>query len=104
MSIGPLAQESPATSNLHGLAFDEHEHLQARVDRLERAVGTRRVVGQAQGILMERHDLSAEQALGQLRTMTQHTNRGLHDVAAELIRTRRERVPALRWLHPKEPI
>lgn len=94
----PAAFTSPA---LHRVASEVEGSLQARVNRLERAVGTRRVVGQAQGILIERHGMSPERALGRLRAVSQHTGRGLHDVAAELIRTRQEHIPALRWVDPK---
>lgn len=75
------------------------EVLQDQVAHLEQAVGTRRVVGQAQGILMERHGLTPEQALGQLRASSRQTGWGLHRTAEELIRTRDEPDGALRWNH-----
>lgn len=53
---------------------------------LEQAVGIRRVVGQAQGILMERHGLTPEQALGRLRSASRQSGYGVQQVAAELIR------------------
>lgn len=61
---------------------------------LEQAVGIRRVVGQAQGILMERHGLTPEQAvgltpeqaLGRLRSASRQSGYGVQQVAAELTR------------------
>jgi GAF domain-containing protein len=60
----------------------EIEHLNAALDR-------RTVIGQAEGILMERYGLKAERAFELLRRVSSHSNTKLHDVAAELVRTRR---------------
>jgi GAF domain-containing protein len=57
------------------------EHLQAALD-------TRTEIGQAQGILMERFDLSADRAFDVLRRYSQTTNTKLIEVAQTLIRTR----------------
>lgn len=62
---------------------------QARGDEhLRRAVDARNLVGQAQGILMERFDLDASRAFEVLRRYSQHHNRKLHLVAQELIESR----------------
>lgn len=58
-------------------------------ENLERAVITRTVIGQAEGILMERFDLSAEQAFNLLRRVSQERNVKLNGIAEELVRTRR---------------
>jgi AmiR/NasT family two-component response regulator len=47
-------------------------------------VSSRDVIGQAKGILMERHKLTADQAFGVLTRVSQELNRKLVDVAREL--------------------
>lgn len=56
---------------------------------LNTALDTRKVIGQAQGILMERHGLSTEQAFEVLRRYSQDHNLKLRDVARRLVETRR---------------
>lgn len=51
---------------------------------LSRAVETRQVIGQAQGILMERHRVTAEQAFAALVRVSQHRNEKLRQVAQRL--------------------
>ncbi len=57
------------------------------VDHLHRAMQSRNVIGQAQGILMERDRLSAGQAFDRLRTASQHLNSKLRDIAAQVAET-----------------
>lgn len=57
------------------------------IDRLHQALAGRDVIGQAKGILMERYQLSDDQAFDLLIAASQHTNRKLHDVAADLVAT-----------------
>lgn len=52
------------------------------------AVGSRTVIGQAQGILMERLGVDAEEALGHLRRAAEHSGLRLAQVAVDLVRTR----------------
>ncbi len=60
----------------------------ARVlDHRTRAMGSRGVIGQAQGILMERHQLTDDQAFLVLRSASQRTQRKLNALAADLART-----------------
>jgi hypothetical protein len=60
------------------LACAEHEaNLRAGMDN-------RDVIGQAKGILMERHKLTADQAFGVLVRVSQEMNRKLVDIAREL--------------------
>jgi AmiR/NasT family two-component response regulator len=54
---------------------------------LQAALSTREVIGQAQGILMERERISATQAFDVLRRASQHLNRKLRDVAQDLVDT-----------------
>ncbi|KGH46534.1 antitermination regulator [Modestobacter caceresii] len=63
------------------LAGAEHEQ------NLRVGMANRDVIGQAKGILMERHKLSAEQAFGVLARVSQEMNRKLIDVARELTDT-----------------
>jgi GAF domain-containing protein len=55
---------------------------------LNTALDSRKLIGQAQGILMERHDLDADRAFEVLRRYSQDHNIKLRDVAAHLIETR----------------
>jgi len=52
--------------------------------KLTRSVVTRQLIGQAQGILMERHKVTAEQAFSMLVRVSQHRNDKLRDVAEQL--------------------
>lgn len=56
---------------------------------LWRAIDSRHLIGQAQGILMERFKLSPERAFSVLRRHSQQYNIKLHEVAATLVRTGR---------------
>ena len=57
-------------------------------DGLYTALDTRKLIGQAQGILMERHDLDEAQAFEVLRRYSQDHNIKLRDLAAHLTETR----------------
>jgi GAF domain-containing protein len=59
-----------------------------QAEQLGIAITTRTVIGQAEGILMERFDISAEQAFAVLRRVSSHSNVKLNRVAEELVRTR----------------
>lgn len=84
-------------------AFDSYDvdvaHMLARhaavaleaargTEHLLKAVDARNLIGQAQGILMERHGLDATQAFAVLRRYSQDNNVKLHVVAQQLIETR----------------
>ncbi|MEU9229513.1 GAF and ANTAR domain-containing protein [Streptomyces massasporeus] len=51
------------------------------VDQLENALDTRHAIGEAMGILMERHRMSEDEAFGVLRRISQDHNLKLRDVA-----------------------
>jgi GAF domain-containing protein len=59
------------------------------VENLELAVDARSLVGQAQGILMERFDLDADRAFAVLRRYSQDHNIKLRAVAQRLVDTRK---------------
>ena len=61
--------------------------LTAKVEHLERALATRTVIGQASGILIERHNIPADDAFRMLVTASSVTNRKLRDIAADLVHT-----------------
>lgn len=75
-----------------GLVFASHAAVAltgAQIEEgLQRALETRNLIGQSQGILMERFGLSASRAFEVLRRVSQHQNIKLRDVATQLVTTR----------------
>ncbi len=71
-----------------GLLFASHVAVAMagaqRNEQLIRAIGTRDLIGQAKGILMERHKLTAEQAFMLLVRASQATHTKLRDIAEQL--------------------
>jgi AmiR/NasT family two-component response regulator len=63
-------------------------HPYDEIVRLRRALQCRDVIGQAKGILMERHGLTSEQAFGRLVEMSQQADLDLQDVATYLVALR----------------
>lgn len=61
---------------------------------LRRVVASRQLIGQAQGILIERHKVTADEAFTLLVRVSQHRNVKLREVAAGLLFTGRLEVPA----------
>ncbi len=57
-------------------------------ETLLQALETRTLIGQAQGILMERFDLDADHAFGVLRRYSQESNRRISEIVAEIVSTR----------------
>jgi GAF domain-containing protein len=77
-------------ATLAGLALSaarSHEDEGHQLDNLHSALGSREVIGQAQGILMERERISAEQAFHILRRGSQYLNIKLREVAQKLVDT-----------------
>jgi AmiR/NasT family two-component response regulator len=66
---------------------EQLDALVEMVGHLERALESRDVIGQAKGILMERHHLDAEAAFARLIEESQHRNVKLHEVARLLAET-----------------
>jgi GAF domain-containing protein len=64
-----------------------------RTERLRRAASNRDTIGQAKGILMERHNMTAEEAYELLVDASQRTNRKVIDLAHELATTGRVVIP-----------
>jgi AmiR/NasT family two-component response regulator len=69
-------------SNLY--AYQSARDLAAN---LQTALESRAVIEQAKGILMERHNLTADQAFQLLARVSQTTNRKLRHVADDLVST-----------------
>jgi hypothetical protein len=77
-------------ATLARLALDSAEGRAAAGDKLENlgdALRSRELIGQAQGILMEREQISAAQAFDVLRKASQHLNIKLRAVAERLVET-----------------
>lgn len=56
-----------------------------RLENTTRGLAHRDVIGQAIGILIERHQLNAQQAFEVLARYSQETNRKLHKIASEVV-------------------
>ena len=77
-------------ATLARLALDSAEERAAderRAGNLAEALRTREIIGQAQGILMERERITADQAFDVLRRASQRMNVKLRDVARDLVET-----------------
>ncbi|MGY1666006.1 ANTAR domain-containing protein [Geodermatophilus sp. SYSU D00696] len=74
-----------------GLLFAAHAAIAVAdaqdLDHIATALGSRDLIGQAKGILMERYKITAEVAFALLAKTSQDTNQKLHVVAEELTRT-----------------
>lgn len=62
--------------------------IQAQADAWQRALGSRDLIGQAKGILMEQRSIDAQEAFNLLRQTSQRLNLKLRDVAAHLVERR----------------
>ncbi len=75
-----------------GLAFAQFASIAITVaverEQLVRARDSRGIVGQAQGILMERYDLTADQAFAVLRRYSSYLNKKLRQIAEWVISDR----------------
>lgn len=77
-------------ATLAGLALDSataRRDEEQRSDDLRLALATRELIGQAQGILMERGRITAAEAFDVLRRTSQHLNVKLREVARTLVDT-----------------
>ncbi len=86
------------TDRAQGLIFAAHAGMalavaqsqateRGRSTNLQTALVSREIIGQAQGILMERERITADQAFDLLRRSSQHLNLKLRDVAQQLVDT-----------------
>ncbi len=81
----------------HGLAIAAHTAIAisaaSQIANLKGGMDSRTLIGQSQGILMERYGLDAQQAFALLVRVSSTSNTKLRDVAADITRTRH--VPGL---------
>lgn len=75
------------------LAWDRAALL-VQIDHLRAASDSNRTIGEAVGVLMARLGLSYPDGLDALKSVSQHANRRLHDVARDVLCT--GRLPAAR--------
>lgn len=80
-----------------GLMFAAHAavaySVARREDRMTRGLTTQQLIGQAQGILMERHKVTDTRAFEMLVRASQHTNVKLRDIAAQLVQSGELQLP-----------
>jgi len=76
-----------------GLALAAHVAValaaSREIDTRGLAITHRTLIGQAEGILMERYGIEADQAIRALTRVSQDSNRKLFDIAREVVSTRR---------------
>ncbi|QNE20470.1 GAF and ANTAR domain-containing protein [Kribbella qitaiheensis] len=89
----PAVDRFSESDDLTAQVFADHAAVAVANARSEsslwQAIESRRLIGQAQGILMERFDLSEEQAFAVLRRYSQDSNVRLREIAKRLIQTRK---------------
>jgi GAF domain-containing protein len=71
-----------ALTSAHSIEDEER-----RIENLHSALSSREIIGQAQGILMERERIAADQAFDVLRRASQYLNIKLREVAQTLVDT-----------------
>ncbi|HEX3979688.1 MAG TPA: GAF and ANTAR domain-containing protein, partial [Acidimicrobiales bacterium] len=78
-----------------------------RSERIQRALRSRELIAQAQGVIMERHGITEHDAYKALRIYSQRTGRSLRaraqDITASTVRARPESVPEFDPDHVDEP-
>ena len=72
-----------------GLHLGRQQALAAENNQLMRAIGTRDMIGQAKGILMERFNIDADRAFRLLTRLSQETNTRVEEIARNLVQTER---------------
>lgn len=78
------ARSLPAAVQAGWLAGTVLREAERRLN-LEEALHTRGVIGQAQGVLMERYALTSDQAMSYLRRHSQETHQPIRDLAGEVV-------------------
>lgn len=76
-----------ALASLAVSSAQSHEDDERQANDLRAALVTREVIGQAQGILMERERITSDQAFDVLRRASQHLNLKLREIAQALVDT-----------------
>jgi GAF domain-containing protein len=91
-----------------GVALDNsavYRRSHEMVEHLHRTLATRSVIERAKGVLMARHQVSAEEAFDLLRRESQHSHRPVRDVAAAVLRRQDPAAGQERtaWTPPRHP-
>jgi AmiR/NasT family two-component response regulator len=80
-----LTHSDPLVPDDHDeIKSEELAALEREVDGLKTALGTRTLIGKAMGLIIEREGVNETEAFEMLKTMSQHSNVKLRDVAARL--------------------
>jgi len=86
---GETANAFGPASRAIGLVFAAHSSVAwnaaRRDEQFKKALGSRDVIGQAKGMLMERYGVDAVQAFDLLRKLSQDSNTPLFEIAADLV-------------------
>ena len=93
-------------ATLAGIALDaagERADDEQRLANLHDALKTRELIGQAQGILIERERITGDQAFDVLRVASQHLNVKLREVARTLVETGQTPSTGKTVIQPDEP-
>ncbi|MFP5416077.1 MAG: ANTAR domain-containing protein [Actinomycetes bacterium] len=85
--VGSLLADAMALAVDRVTAADE---FATRTHHLQQAIDSHRAIGQAIGILVERHRLTPRQAFARLSKTSQDTNTKVRDLAARLVETGQE--------------
>jgi len=83
-SIGQIVAGHVGLASQVSAAFFKHRDL---ADQLADAMRSRAVIEQAKGVVMAKQHCDADAAFDALRTESQHSNRKLRDVAADVVAT-----------------
>lgn len=83
-SVLTAALLSAQASLAVGLAMERISH-RAQTEAWQRGLASRDLIGQAKGILMEQHQLTADAAFELLRVTSQHRNTKVRDIAEHLV-------------------
>ena len=77
-----------ATHELARLRETAVEKAETKAEQIRAALDSNRVIGTAVGIVMANYRLTAQQGFDLLVTASQHSNRKLRDIAADVTATR----------------
>jgi transcriptional regulator with GAF, ATPase, and Fis domain len=82
-SVGEIVAAHAGLASQVSAAFFGHRDL---AEQMEVALRSRAVIEQAKGVLMATRTCSADDAFAQLVTRSQHANRKLREIAADIVR------------------
>lgn len=84
-ALAVLLDVTGAAHHHHAAGAGSVPALVAELAQLTSAVASRDVIGQAKGVLMERHALDADQAFRMLRGLSHRTNVPISELARRLV-------------------